>query len=104
MAEIQIKLSDLAIQDLIGIEDYTAQTWGDHQADEYLNQLEQRFYWLAKHAGVGKPRDKIAQGLFSFPQGSHVIFYRTNGLILEVARLLHQSMDIEHQFDDGAGE
>jgi len=99
MAEVQIKLSDLAVQDMVGIEDYTARTWDDNQADEYLNQLEQRFYWLAEHVGVGKPRDEIAQGLSSFPQGRHIIFYRNSGSILEVARVLHQSMDIQHQFD-----
>jgi len=99
MAEIQIKLSDLAIHDLAGIEDYTARTWGDDQAEVYLDQLEHRFYWLAEHAGAGKPRDEIAQGLSSFPQGHHVIFYRSTGSLLEVARVLHQSMDIEHQFD-----
>jgi len=99
MAEIQVKLSDLAIQDLAGIEDYTARTWGDDQADEYLDQLEQRFYWLAEHVGAGKSRDEIAQGLSSFPQGRHVIFYRTRDSLLEVARVLHQSMDIEHQFE-----
>jgi len=99
MAEIRVRLSGLAIHDLAGIEDYTARTWGGDQADEYLHQLEQRLYWLAEHAGAGKPRDEIAQGLSSFPQGHHVIFYRTSGLVLEVARILHQSMDIEHQFD-----
>jgi len=99
MAEIQIKLSDLAIHDLAGIEDYTARTWGDDQAEVYLDQLEHRFNWLAEHAGTGKSRDEIAQGLSSFPQGHHVIFYRSTGSLLEVARVLHQSMDIEHQFD-----
>jgi len=99
MAEIQIKLSDLAIQDMVNIEDYTARMWDDNQANEYLGQLEQRFYWLAEHVKAGKLRGDIAQGLSSFPQGSHIIFYRNRGLILEVARVLHQSMDIEHQFD-----
>jgi len=103
MPEIQIKLSDLAIQDMISIEGYTAQTWGERQADTYMNQLEQRFYWLAEHAGVGKARDEIAQGLSSFPQGRHIIFYRSSGSILEVARVLHQTMDVEHQLSDGLG-
>jgi plasmid stabilization system protein ParE len=35
MTELQVKLSDLAIQDLAEIEDYTARTWGDDQADGY---------------------------------------------------------------------
>jgi len=99
MTELQVKLSDLAIQDLAEIEDYTARTWGDGQADEYLDQLEQRFYWLAKHVEAGKSRDEIAQDLASFPQGRHVIFYRASNSLLEIARVLHQSMDIEHQFD-----
>ena len=99
MSKIQFKLSDLALDDLMAIEDYTAKTWGETQADEYLDQLEQRFYWLAEHAGAGKSRKALAPGLSSFPQGHHIIFYRAGGSMLEVARILHQSMDIEHQFD-----
>jgi len=99
MPEIQVRLSDLAIQDMAGIEDYTARRWGDEQAGAYLEQLEKRLCWLASHTAAGKPRSEIAQGLSSFPEGSHVIYYRTDGSILEVARVLHQSMDIEHQFD-----
>jgi len=99
MTDIQVRLSNLAIQDMVGIEDYTARTWGDGQADAYLHQLQSRFYWLAEHAGGGTFRGEIAQGLYSFPEGRHVIFYRSKDSILEVARVLHQSMDIEHQFD-----
>jgi len=96
---LKIKLSDLALTDLVDIEDYTARTLGDDQADEYLDPLEKRFYWLAEHVQVGKSRADIAPSLCSFPQGHHIIFYRAGGSMLEVARILHQSMDIEHQFD-----
>jgi len=99
VADIQVRLSDLALEDLMSIEDYTAKTWGEVQAGEYLDQLEQRFYWLTEHAGAGKQRDALASGLFSFPQGHHVIFYRVSSSAFEVARILHQSMDVEHQFD-----
>jgi len=68
-----------------------------------MNQLEQRFYWLAEHAGAGKVRDDIAQGLFSFPQGRHIIFYRISGPALEIARILHQTMDVEHQLSGERG-
>jgi len=92
----KVELSDLAVQDLVEIENYTARIWGDKQSDKYLSELEQRFYWLAEYEGVGKLRDEIAKGLFSFPEGRHVIFYRINGSVLDVARILHQSMDIEY--------
>ncbi len=96
---LKIKLSDLALSDLVDIEDYTARTWGDDQADEYLDQLEKRFYWLAEHVQVGKSRADIALGLCSFPEGRHIIYYRFNATMLEVARILHCSMDAEHQFE-----
>lgn len=98
MVETQVKLSNLAIEDLIEVESYTAKIWGEKQADKYLTQLEQQFYWLAEHKGAGKSRSNIAKGLLSFPQNQHVIFYRIKDSILEVARILHQSMDIEYQF------
>ncbi len=96
---IKVKLSDLAVADLVDIEDYTARTWGGAQADKYLGQLEQRFYWLAEHVHLGKFRTDIAQELYSFPEGRHIIFYRFNGDMLEVARLLHRSMDVDQHFE-----
>jgi toxin ParE1/3/4 len=99
MPVFKVKLSDLAIADLVGIEDYTARTWGEAQADKYLDQLEQRFYWLAEHVQSGKSRADIESRLCSFPEGKHIIFYRLDGIMLEVARILHRSMDVEQQFE-----
>jgi len=95
----KLRLSDLAVADLVDIEDYTARTWGDAQADKYLDQLEQRFYWLVEHVQLGKSRAGIEPGLFSFPEGRHIIFYRFNGTMLEIPRILHRSMDVEQQFE-----
>jgi len=101
MAELNIQLAKLAIQDLVAIEDYTARTWGQVQADKYLTALEQRFYWLSENAKLGTLRKNIGCDVYSFPEGSHVIFYRVKGSALEIARILHQSMDLDVQF---AGE
>jgi len=99
MPQFKVKLSDLAMADLVEIEDYTAKTWGEAQADKYLDQLERRIYWLAGYVQLGKPRENIEHGLFSFPEGRHVVFYRLNGSLLEVARILHQSMDVAEQLN-----
>jgi len=96
---IEVKLSHLAVADLVDIEAYTARTWGDVQVEAYLGQLEERFYWLAEHVHLGQPRGEIAPNLYSFPEGKHIIFYRYNGGMLEVARILHRSMDVEQQFE-----
>jgi len=98
MPTFKVKLSDLAIEDLVKIEDYTAKIWGEAQAKVYVNKLKERIYWLAGHAMAGKKRDEPGKDLYSFPEERHIIFYRLNGDMLEVARVLHQSMDIEHQF------
>ncbi|RLL54068.1 type II toxin-antitoxin system RelE/ParE family toxin [Mariprofundus sp. EBB-1] len=97
MPACKVKLSDLAVADLVNIENYTAKTWGEAQADKYLAQLEQRINWLAGHVQLGRSREDIEYGLFSFPEGHHIVFYRLNGSLLEVARILHESMDVTQQ-------
>ncbi|MDQ6987358.1 MAG: type II toxin-antitoxin system RelE/ParE family toxin, partial [Mariprofundaceae bacterium] len=70
----------------------------DIQSGVYMNQLKTRFFWLYENPQLGKQRQELAPALFSFPEGNHVIFYRVNEGMLEVARVLHKEMDVEQQF------
>jgi len=98
MPAFKVKLSDLAFTDLVKIEDYTVRTWGEAQAKVYMDKIKTRFFWLAGHALAGKRRAELGKDLYSFPEEHHIIFYRLNGEVLEVARVLHHAMDVEHQF------
>ena len=91
-------LSESAQQDIISIRDYTMKTWGKEQAGKYLTQLKQRLEWLAENPALGSRRDEIKEGYISFPEGRHVIFYRSAEGGIEVMGIVHQSEDIDTHF------
>lgn len=53
---------------------------------------------LATHPGVGRARDEIAPGIFSWPVGSYVVFYRPDPQPVVIARVLHGSRDLAVAF------
>lgn len=88
-------LSPAAKIDILVIRNYTMERWGKKQNERYTRQLQNRMRWLAGNPNLGKPREEIQHGLFSYQQGSHIIIYKQRGEAIEIARVLHQSMDIE---------
>lgn len=92
----RFRITPRALADLHDIGRYTAENWGKTQRDTYLAEIDARFAWLAQNPRAGKQRDDVAAGYYSFPQGSHVIFY----LIGEDAiGIPHKQMDILNYFD-----
>ena len=87
------KLSAAATADLAGIRDYSAQSWGEARASTYLRDLRHRLRWLAAAPRRGKHRDDLMTGLLSYPQSSHVIYYRIGREEIEIVRVLHRRMD-----------
>jgi toxin ParE1/3/4 len=89
-----------ALADLQNIGRYTAKQWGKKQRNIYLNKLDQCFAQLAETPLIGKHRPEIAEDCFSFPQGSHVIFYLLNADSIDILGLPHKQMDIAFYFSD----
>jgi toxin ParE1/3/4 len=98
MAEYQ--LSALALSDIKDISAVTIEAWGKKQARFYLEKLHNTLLMLASNPDLGQQRDEIFSGAKSFLSGKHIIFYRSGPRGIEVARVLHQRMDLYHQFGD----
>ncbi len=100
------RLSPLAEADLRGIAATAISRWGTTQARAYLADLDKTLRLLALQPELGRQRDEIAPGARSFPCGKHILFYRfapSDGIRpdgIEVARVLHQHMDVLHQSND----
>ncbi|MEE8392767.1 MAG: type II toxin-antitoxin system RelE/ParE family toxin [Rhodospirillales bacterium] len=92
---MRIRFSPKARTDLANIWDFSKHEWGEGRADRYLDGLQDRMIWLTAHPSLWKPRDDLAKGLFSYPQESHVIFFREIDEGIEIVRILHQRMDVE---------
>lgn len=88
------RLTPRALEDLRAIGRYTLHQWGRQQRDDYLNGIDQRFAWLAQNPYLGRSRNDIAPGYYSFPQASHIIFYLIRDDGIDIIGIPHQAMDI----------
>jgi toxin ParE1/3/4 len=87
-------LTPAAQDDLDGIWDYTAATWGEEQAVRYLEGLRDACRELAQGERQSRPVD-VRAGYRKCQVGQHVLFFQTadtGGII--VVRILHQRMDV----------
>jgi toxin ParE1/3/4 len=91
-------LAKRARQDLIEIRRYTVNRWGKEQARKYIGKIRSCAIDLANHRLQGKLREDIAPGLKSYHVGRHVIFYVESKIGIDVARVLHESMDFTRHF------
>lgn len=91
-------LAPAAARDLREIKAYTLAAWGDGQAEHYLTLLAARFAQLAEHPSLGRRREALAPGLRSFRAGQHIAYYRERDGHVEIARVLHPSMDAGESF------
>ena len=55
----EYRLTPSAKSDLIGIWDYTVKTWGEPQAEKYLQDIEDTLNELAANPGLGTQRPEI---------------------------------------------
>jgi toxin ParE1/3/4 len=89
----EVRLTAAARDDLIGIWDTTQATWGDAQADAYLDQIAATLDRLAGNPRLGPDCSDLLPGLRRLVTGRHVAFYRIMDDHVRVIRVLHGSMD-----------
>lgn len=94
----KFKISVSADKDLRNIAEYTYKKWGKSQRDTYIHELFEAFNHLSQSPEMAMCIDAIKQGYRKFPQGSHVIYFRTSDSHnIEIIRILHKSMDAKMQ-------
>ncbi len=95
------KLTNKAVEDLSGIWNYTYDNWSEKQADMYYYMLLENFVEIADNPLLGKNYDGIADKLFGFRAGRHIIFYRRlNKNFIVITRILHEQMDLKNRMKD----
>lgn len=98
------RLAPLARRDLRSIFAYTADRFGDRQADAYRLLLNQALERIAAdpQGGGTQPRPELGEAVRSLALGTfarrrrsarHVIFFRSAGEVIVVLRVLHDAMD-----------
>ena len=86
------RLTRDAQQDLKAIRRYTVNTWGQEQSRKYLQGAREAMELLAEFPGQGLVRLDVGEGVFSFPYGSHMLYYRLEKKQLVVFAVLHQRL------------
>lgn len=97
-------LAKRARRDLIEIKQYTVNRWGREQAKKYISLIRRCAADLASRHLKGKSREDIAPDLKSYHVGRHVILYVESETGIEVARVLHDSMDFPRHFSQSESE
>ena len=80
--------------DLISIWVYSFETWGEAQADRYLDALEHGFREVAEDPARGESRHQLRDGYWSKSIEHHVVFYTFNEAEVRIRRVLHEVMDV----------
>ncbi|RWR29900.1 type II toxin-antitoxin system RelE/ParE family toxin [Sinirhodobacter populi] len=88
-----IRLSNLAMQDLEEVRQYTVKQWGREQWLRYYRGLVATFEQIEYSPNAGRSRDLFLPGMRSVGYGKHIVFYapiEAAGGAIVVLRILHQ--------------
>jgi len=92
------RLTNLAVQDLTDIWNYTFDRWSEQQADNYHEQLTSFFDSIAANQQLGRKFEGIREDLFGFKVNRHIVFYRIiSNELVEITRVLHERMDLKNR-------
>ncbi len=90
----QIRLTDRARLDLYEIWEHIAEG-SPARARRQLDRLDASFETLAAMPGMGRAQAHRRPDLRSWPVGSYLVFYRPLEDGIEIARVLHGSLDLD---------
>ncbi|UII18974.1 type II toxin-antitoxin system RelE/ParE family toxin [Fulvivirga ligni] len=92
------RLTNLAVQDLSDIWNYTYDRWSERQADYYYEQLTSTFESIAANQLQGRNYEGIRSDLFGIKVNRHIVFFRIiSAELIEITRILHERMDLKNR-------
>ena len=85
--------------------DYTAQKWGEEQADTYVRALGASIQSISTCRHTWRsPREKRLPDVFFIKSGHHFIFFKENAEQIAVISVLHENMDILSRLQEDSAE
>lgn len=96
--EFELKISQVAFDDLVDIQNDTFQVHGEKQWKDYENLLNKGLMQIRDYPYTGHGRDDIPKGYLASNFGEHVMIYRVDGNIVYLIRVLHGKMNFTFQF------
>lgn len=99
----KVCFSNMAVEDLTSIWNYTVEKWSEQQADSYYEQLIAASCRIADEPFLpeSKKYDHIEAGLWGF----NILFYRViDEQSIFIVRILHERMDINNRLVESTVE
>ncbi len=84
--------------DLSQIWNYYANVGSRQTADKIVREIGEMCRLLEDHPLAGRSRDEVQVGLRSIAVRPHVVFYRVNDDVAEIARVLDGRRDLDEIF------
>ncbi len=99
----KLHLSPAAAEDLENILQFTMETWGENQFEQYLAAFQQVFDNICQDpsCALSKERGELFTDCRSIRSGRHIVFFRLKNDNIEVVRILHDKMDFLSQIPMG---
>lgn len=92
----EIRFTNLALEDLNSIIEYTKTNWSEIQAKKYYRILIDEIYSLLENFDNGRSMNQLRIGYKSFKVKSHIVFYKKDSMgNIEIIRILHQKMEVK---------
>ena len=95
---MRCEISPRARLDLREIGDYIAQD-NPRRAVSFIDELVAHCHRITSQPGIGVLREELARDLRMQPHGRYLIFYRVEGEVVSIIRVLHGARDVGHRFD-----
>lgn len=92
-SDYQLIITDPALEDLESIAGYTSLRWGENQAIKYSDRLFEVISAIAENPDTGRSRYGVPEAIKGLASGRHIVFYRVEGRVIYIMRILHDSMD-----------
>jgi toxin ParE1/3/4 len=99
----KIRLSQDAKDDLQSIWDYIGQ-FNETAADRMVDGLVEAYLSLLDNPERGREREELLPGLRDLLVKKYLVFYKIDGDVIVVARILHGMRDFEAVFSSGGDE
>jgi toxin ParE1/3/4 len=90
---VRYRLSAEAQDDLDAIGDYILQD-NPARAASFIDELISRFARIAERPRTFRARDELMPGLRSAAHGNYLIFFRIEGNLVKIIRVLHGARDL----------
>ena len=89
----KIRLSDSAESDLIDIDEYSYEFFGDEVAASYSRGFRDSFDLLRRHPFVGEEKPELGRGVRCLVHRKHRIFYLCTDETVFIIRIIHHAQD-----------